>query len=159
MGKNSKVEAITIYLYNKIIIDNNIRQIKNIRYYLYFIKYVNNNIFNDTLIQTKTHILWEQQESLMMELLLGDKSLKQYDAVLNDSEKQLLDDIYNIFNTYSSDVLRDITFKMIDKNRICDNAKKVSKIINQLNQIKLNYNQDNQKQYSYLCNFFNQIKS
>lgn len=149
---NNKIEAFTLYMYNKMICDKNIRNLKNIRYYLYFINYVNNDILIEEVMQTRTYLIWSNQEELMINLIEGDKSYKNYNYIMLDKEKQLCDDVYEMFKSYSSNVLRDISFTIIDPHRLCDNERLVNRILQELEEMKDQYKLDNhQKVYINIC--------
>ena len=88
----------------------------------------------------------------MIKLIAGDKSFKIYNYIILDKERQLCDDIYSIFKSYSSNVLRDISFKLIDPNRLCDNERLVDRVLQTLEIMKDQYKLDStQKVYKNIC--------
>lgn len=141
---DNKISAITLYLYNMMVNDGEKRNFKYIRYYLYFIKYIDNEIFEDNYIQTKSYLIWDRQEDLMLSLITKPIEIKKFNYNIYDKEKKLFHEIYELFKGYSSNVLRDISYKLIDCNRISDNPLLFKIILERLNIIKKLYNEDYQ---------------
>ena len=150
MEVDSKINSLTLYLYNLMVENGEKRNFKKIRYYLFFLKYIDNNIFDDDYIQTKTNILWNTQESLMIFLIFKPVNKIPYNDDISEKEMNLCNGIYEILGSFSTNILRDISFSIINKERKCDNKKLVKSICDSLNDFKKQYENNAKVNMKYL---------
>ena len=115
MEVDSKINSLTLYLYNLMVENGEKRNFKKIRYYLFFLKYIDNNIFDDDYIQTKTNILWNTQESLMIFLIFKPVNKIPYNDDISEKEMNLCNGIYEILGSFSTNIYEISHFLLLIK--------------------------------------------
>ena len=116
LEKITKLDLYTLEFYQCMIKDNKKRDFYRIVYYLYFLKKLDDNAFDNNYLKTKTGIIWPDNEHLMFQLVCLDSSKFQLDKdLLAKEEKELTRLIYDKYRVYSFTKLKELVNEDIYK--------------------------------------------